>query len=519
MEGESMAQGPLTFDEAFGEIRSVLHGAPSYTAFSRLTSVLERMEAPARERLDPRYLDPVRRWSTTMRVLPEHWMKRAIAGEDVPFLDLCAHVTLMDLAHLAFLETEHARHARTLTFHGANLRMGLDAFMKGDRRHRLERIEVLHLFEVTPEALSWLSSLEAVESLREFSVQDYERLHDVSWRQRLEWPLSLESLEILSLEGDPDLEQLQELLEASPAVLRELHVRWDLGTHSFVWACELDEDSLAMLLACPLLARLEQLSLNHEHKRFVGRIDDEMAHTVCEAPCAETLKRLSLKGHNLTEAGVATLRTLPALTHLDVSDNDFDPDALTNHEEVSVEVVHDDCVPEEERSALEEHMQHSTFERVGAWGEHVDEDITKVCAGLVVLASLLHTIFVGSLPSHPLPMWVPLVLGLLLFPLRLVSWPSLTHILDWSALDEGSLPRHERRQTSGRALRGFLSVCALYALYLSLAVYACVVLGYAHPDYAWLEAVWWTFGPGLLFCIFVATLFAREWIEPRLRGH
>jgi len=506
-----------SFDETFAEIRSIVHGAPSKDAFDGLTALLDKLGDEGVERLDPKYLDPVRKWPMEQRVFPWAWVERAVGGEPVAFADLCAYIEANHSDHLALLKSEHARHVRMLKLDCYGLQHELVPFGLDETPSRLERLDALHLVMTTPSTLAWLSDQPFLAELRELTLSESHTYQNLTWHERLEWAMHRESLEVLRIDGDCDVNTLTALLSESTATLRELHVMLT-PMYPELDSLDFEERSLRPLLSLPALASLEHLSLDCHGKRFTGRLRDSAIDILARAQCAETLAHVSLKQHNLTESGVAGLQNLPKLVRLDVSGNDFDPEALIPPEgrEEPAEVVHEECIPEEERSVLEEHLHRSTWQRLRAWGDHVEVEATAFYIYIVLFAGFAHGVIIAFLSSHPLPWWAPMVVAIPLIPLRLASWPALTQVSNWFDFDAGRVPRHERRGVRLRALRGALLALALYAVYFGVAAYFCVTLGLASRQFAWFEAVWWTIGPlcvlvSILIALFISDLMETWW--------
>lgn len=505
----------IPFDEAFAEIRSVLHGAPSTKAFSRLTRVLERMTLEDQQKIDPRYLEPVHAWPAQMRTLPCGWVSGALEGKEVPYLELCAHFIPDHEDDWKFFGTPHAEHIRSLSLYTHNSLYTDTSFeLPEGFVSCFESLEALTLkFESHDDVfLTWLRELDCPKNLRECSLVHRSVLVGPC-RSTLEWILQ-PSLEVLRLRGPCPWVILSEVVKEASTSLRELHVTLSNPiTHDE--RLDMEEELVSDLLTSPSLASLERLSLDFEYKRFTGRFDDDMLHVLEEAPCAQTLTHVSLKQHNLTEGGVARLRELPALVHLDVSGNNFDPTQLEPPEQAQ-EIISAECVPEGERQVLGEQVWRSRLERLRSWEDHGDSDITAFFVGFAALASVMHALFIGLSTEHPLAWWVSPVVSLPLLAMKMSLWPAWTQIIDWLELDEGSVPAHERRAVERRAGWNFLSMAIIYLGLFGLAAYLCVPMGMAHPRYAWLEAIWWTLGPGLLVAVFVLLFALYEWWD--LRG-
>jgi hypothetical protein len=511
-----------SFDELFGEVRSIVHGPPSADAFARLTEALDAMGPRAVARLDPGYLAPVTKWYPEWRELPTHWSSKAQRGEDVPFIAVCAHVSVDSPESVALLDGPHAHHFRALTVWWPGAGEALSAKLIDEAPLEADRMECLRLRSIEEGASVALRASTCFDGLRAFHIDGNPALLDVDiesgaivdvWRDTLRWALGKESLEVLRLDGDVDLGEVIQDLRGGQARLAELHIRAG-GQVAF------DEGQLAELLALPATANLTQLSVTYPNKRFAGRLGDADAETLASAPCAATLERVALTHHGLTGEGVSTLRRLPRLTHLDVTGNDFDPSELEDpsDEETPAEVVTNDCVPEEQRSHLNATTKHTLLQRAWSWRAHIDGEFAGVYVAPVLVSALLHALLIGFVEGHPLWWWVPFAMVPPLFALRWFSWLQLTHVLDWIDLDEGAHPRHEVRQVERRAATSALVILTLHGGLFAIAAKLCVWGAWATPSTGWLEAVWWSAGPLLTLAAFVLALYAYTWASERFLG-
>ncbi len=508
-----------SFEELFGEVRSIVHGAPDDDAYAHLLDVLDAMGREGVERLDPGYLAPVKKWDPRLRELPTHWKAKALRGEVVPFIDVCAHVGVAGPEDVALIDGALAHHFRSLTVWWSTAGEALSAKFRDEAPMELEQVECLRLRSLGEGASVALRASDCFDGLRVFHMDGNPSVLDVDmedgaivdvWRAALQWALEKESLEVLCLDGDVDLGEVIRDLRTGKARLSELHIR-------AASRVEVDEGQLAELLALPATANLTQLSMTYPDKRFSGRLGDDDAEALASAPCAGTLERVALTRHGLTGTGVATLRRLPNLRHLNVTDNDFDPAELEEQpeQETPTEVVTKDCVPEEKRTRLNAATRQTFLQRVRWWRAHIAYDLALMYVAPVLVSALLHALLIGFAEDHPLWWWVPFAMVPPLFALRWFSWLQLTHVIDWIAMDEGGHPRHEVRQLERRAGVSALIVLALHGGLFAIAARLCVWGDWATPSTGWPEAVWWSAGPLITLAFVVALLYASTWYSER----
>ena len=223
-----------SFEELFGEVRSIVHGAPDAAAFARLTEVLDAMGREGAERIDSGYLAPVRRWDPVVRLLPKRWSERVLDGEDLPHLDACGHILIDDDREAALLDGDHARGVRALTVSCGYPMNALTDRLRGGLPTQLEHIEWLRMCRPSVPVGEAIRASPYFEGLKELRVEceqipsrDYVTDIDV-WESMVRWASAKESLERLAIEGHCMPDQLTKAFDGAATRLEELHVEiWD----------------------------------------------------------------------------------------------------------------------------------------------------------------------------------------------------------------------------------------------------------------------------------------------------
>ena len=496
-----------SFEELFGEVRSIVHGAPSAQAFARLTEVLDAMGREGAGRIEPGYLTPVKRWDPVIRLLPKRWAERVLDGEDLPHLDVCGHIRIDTAREAALLGGDHARGVRALTVSCREYPMSeLTDRLRGVLPMQLEHVEWLRMLVPEVPVGEAIRASPCFEGLREFRVEcEYPASRDYYtdiyvWESMVRWACEKESLARLTIEGRCMPDQLTEALQDAKANLEELHVE--------IWEQDLLRGAhLELLLAADALSRLKALTLNYPNKRFTERLDDDGVEHLLDAPCAPTLERVSLSGHNLTEVGVAKLQRLPRLSNLDVSNNDFDPTRIeeTPH---STTLVTEGCIPERERSVYVDPNEGSHLEHLRSWMRHLNFDGLYLYAFIMMLVAGFHASLISNTADHPLQWWFPFVMRAPLAIVHAVSHYHSTRIGQWTSadaviwLDRGEFPEHEIRALRWRPIRSALIIVGLDLALFTLAALSCVWGPFATPETAWEEVLLWSFGPCAMFTFF-----------------
>lgn len=467
-------------NEAFGEVRSIVHGPAGAEAFERLTAVLDTLTEEGARMFPHGYLDPVRAWSALARVAPESWLEDLRAERRPAFWELCASLTLTpDLQDLLdhpaleniqalrlpmnrYGEPTDALYERLCepTALGELTEIALPSFQRESTRAFLERCQELRRIHITTPIRVNLSTA-AGEAVPGDEITT-EWLLDHLGRGKVEaLTLTLSG----SLGGTSFLEGV-----ASGVRLRELHVE-DLPS----WA-RVRQGDLSKLLEMPLLSELEALSINAKQKVFRGRLKDELLDELLLSPSAGTLKHLSLRGHQLTEAGVATLSALPKLRALDVRDNDPSPGNLRQTaaaRPARLKVDAAGSAPEAERAVLRqaEHLEDD-------WRRYSRDTVVHVEYLALWVAVTFIVQFIWSLtdatPGIHMPFWSPALIPLL-YGLHHQGIRTTLDVVDLRAMrSSGTYPGHEIRQAARLVARRAWRTGGLYlgATAASLAAFA-----------------------------------------------
>jgi len=514
-----------SLQETFGDIRAIVHGEPSFEAFSRLIGLIDQLDAAELDALSPTYLDPVRVWPVEMRPFPRAWTQRALLDESVPFIHLCATLNAHSSVQALFLETEHARHVRVLaltskeacfTFHEASLH---------ERPLYATSIESLRIpFSSLGCCARWRAR-GALEQLVELHVVSCEDMHlsDGGAREdfsELDFALEQDTLSILSISGDVGPGHLKDALEGATTKLDEFHVNvW----HSFRdrgSPVDHDGSALAELLELPCLQKLEHLSVNVASSSDHRGLDDAAVRAIIEAPCAETLERLTLEHHSLTHDGVCALMALPNLERLDVTGNELDVEALQAPLEYhsELELVHEQLsgTPPHDYSSLR--LTTYANSRLGGLNADYEPEPTIAYVSMGLAAGVLHALVISNLPDHPLPFWVPIAAAPALTSVRLMTFVPFSNAVDvlFEQPPYAMIPA-EVRAAHVRGLKGAVSFIAVHGGMCAAITYLCILGGFASPHTVWSETVWWTFGTSLMFLVVVLVALCIESLGRALR--